>query len=752
MSRIMSRRNSWAALRRIMFMSAWRVALLLALMLLNRPLEAAEYLTIAVAASLTGSSSHVGPEMVNSIQMLVDRVNETGGVAGRLVRLAVYDDASSVETAEQVAEQIGASDALLVLGHLLSVVSLDAGPVYRAAGIPAITGSAASDAITVTNPYYFRMIPALGTQGTMIAAYLRDALQVNRTTIIYSDDTFGRTLTNSFAAEFGKDGAVVQLFPYSSRAPDAVQQRWDIVARLLAVPNPGSIFLAMVDTDVRDFLVDLKRSGVQVPIMGSQSLGRDVFLSLFADLPEERRSPGYFAEGVYATSPTILDTANKDVLSFAEAYARRFGSEPGWTAVKYYEAAQAAISALKNVEIGNTPDSRRQDRNRIRAYLEGRQNAPSAIPGLTGPIYFDDDRNRVESFRLGRFQSGRFVSAPIQFSRIYDLSLLDVKSRMTSGQIIQIAGNYYWKQHVVYTGIDVNTVDRIDLRDSTFSIDFYLWMRHAPQDDIASVDFPDLIRGNFDPGNPVTQGDTDGLTYRLYRIKGEFKNSFELRDYPFDAQSLTIRFANSGLTRDQVVYAVDSIGLKPAVNSRDIMHRDPQVFEQWRLRAVSHLRDDLVLTSTLGDPRAFNSARILELPGFKTTIEVQRHSAIFLIKNLFPLGLLSMVLYSTLFFPESLLKERVTVPVASMLSAALFLTASNSKLPEINYTTALEFIFYVFFLQCLFCIIVALVEERLRLVGLKSLSRAVDATSHIVFPVIVAATIIKFVLAYADRF
>jgi hypothetical protein len=66
MSRIMSRRNSWAALRRIMFMSAWRVALLLALMLLNRPLEAAEYLTIAVAASLTGSSSHVGQQHPNA--------------------------------------------------------------------------------------------------------------------------------------------------------------------------------------------------------------------------------------------------------------------------------------------------------------------------------------------------------------------------------------------------------------------------------------------------------------------------------------------------------------------------------------------------------------------------------------------------------------------------------------------------------------------------------------------------------------
>src|SRR3954463_11255221 len=84
----------------------------------------------------------------------------------------------------------------------------------------------------------------------------------------------------------------------------------------------------------------LKRGGVQVPIVGSQSLGREIFQSLFADLPEEKRSPGHFAEGVYATSPVILDAANKDTLDFAEGYSDRFGREPGWTAVKYYEAAQ----------------------------------------------------------------------------------------------------------------------------------------------------------------------------------------------------------------------------------------------------------------------------------------------------------------------------------------------------------------------------------------------------------------------------
>jgi hypothetical protein len=65
------------ALRRTAFVLVWSAALLLAMIPQSRKPSAAEFLTIAVAAPLTGSSSHVGPEMVNSVQMLVDRVNES---------------------------------------------------------------------------------------------------------------------------------------------------------------------------------------------------------------------------------------------------------------------------------------------------------------------------------------------------------------------------------------------------------------------------------------------------------------------------------------------------------------------------------------------------------------------------------------------------------------------------------------------------------------------------------------------------
>ena len=69
------------------------------------------------------------------------------------------------------------------------------------------------------------------------------------------------------------------------------------------------------------------------------------------------------------------------------------------------------------------------------------------------------------------------------------------------------------------------------------------------------------------------------------------------------------------------------------------------------------------------------------------------------------------------------------MPVASMLSAALFPTGGQQVALDV-YNTALEYIFYIFFFLCLFCIVVALIEERLRLAGFKAASRRIDTASH----------------------
>jgi len=709
----------------------------------------ADPLTIAIAAPMSGGGRHIGPEIVNAVQMLVDETNRSGGIGGRPLAVRLYDDATSADTARKVAGDIADSPAVAVIGHPHSPVALAAAPIYQKGGI-AILSSAAESSLTADNPVFFRIIPALDTQGRASAIYVREALGLDRATMLYRDDNFGRSLRQSFAEEFTGGGRGqardVQLPPQG--AVDWAK----VVAGLAADPRHGLILLAMQDFDAAQFLVEKRRQGLEAPVMGPQALARDVFVTLFKDQPEEGPRPGIFAEGVYAMAPAILDTANKDTVDFAAAYQARFGTPPGWTGIKYHEAAQALVVALARAEIGNRPDTRDADRRAVRAALAGLDSPRTAAFGLTGPIQFDHDRNRVDSFRVGRFQGGRFVSAPVQFVRIADPTAVDLKRGLAADNIRRIGGDYYWRQRIVYTGLQPVSIDRIETREGFFSADFYLWMRFIDRDGVTAVEFPDMVRGGYDPAKPVAERRTDGMTYLLYRVKGDFRNEFALGDYPFDRQQLAIRLANSRLTRDEVVYAVDA--LPPALPDRGNAAeaagwRTPG---QWEGRQVERFRDEVVSKNSLGDPEAIQSGRALEFSGFKAVVTVQRQVLVFLKKNLLPLGLLTLVVYSTLFYPESVLKERLTVPVAGMLSASVLLAATQNKLGDIGYTTAAEYMFYLFFFVSLMAMLSALTEERLRLGGWKRLSLFVRRSSHLMFPVSVAAACGFLVIHFSDRF
>ena len=108
-------------------------------------------------------------------------------------------------------------------------------------------------------------------------------------------------------------------------------------------------------------------------------------------------------------------------------------------------------------------------------------------------------------FRVGFFRRGRFITAPLQLVPVESLDASDVEEEMEKGHIVSFGGRHYWLQRVVYTGIDINRVNRIDVKQGTFNIDFYLWMRFAGEDDAPTrVEFPALagqgrVRSERDP-------------------------------------------------------------------------------------------------------------------------------------------------------------------------------------------------------------------------------------------------------------
>src|SRR5689334_6423675 len=89
---------------------------------------------------------------------------------------------------------------------------LAAGQGYKAARIPALTGTSVVDALTVDNPYYFRAQTPVSLQGRSIAEYLRHLFKARAISLLYSQDSFGQSFRQGFSEEYDNDKLVARGF------------------------------------------------------------------------------------------------------------------------------------------------------------------------------------------------------------------------------------------------------------------------------------------------------------------------------------------------------------------------------------------------------------------------------------------------------------------------------------------------------------------------------------------------------------
>ena len=519
---------------------------------------------LAFANSLTGPSGSAGTESLVAARIHLDEVNAAGGVDGRRIELKPFDDASSAEAARDNVQAIADSPCLAVLGHYLSTASLAAGTGYKFVGIPALTGTSFVDDLTFDNEFYFRAQTTSSVQGRSIAEYLRAVMKAPVVHLVYSRDRFGRSFVRGFAQGYQQQH--VDAFAFEVDPEARAGSIRELAETLAGQPEPGIIVVGTGADFIAEVVIALRRRGLTVPIMTAGGAGREEFLQGFANEPEETQHPGFFSERLYASPPLIFDSAGAAAQAFAAEYTRRSGRAPDWIAAGAYDATRVMVEALRRAGVRNRPETKEDDRARVRAALARIDGPKTAVPGLTGPLFFDANRDMPNAVRVGFFRRGRFVTAPLQLVPVDHPDATDLAAERDKGRVVSFGTRHYWLQRAVYTGIDVNRVNRIDVRQGSFNIDFYLWMRFAGDDDAPTrVEFPALLdKGAFDPAHPAQTGREDGLNYRLYRIAGDVKASFDLHDYPFDVQTLRLHLQNTEQRRELVTYVIDRFGLRLA--------------------------------------------------------------------------------------------------------------------------------------------------------------------------------------------
>ena len=729
------------------------VVLLLLLLLAWHPWSsgAKAAIVVPVVVPLSGEQADKGHEVANAVDLYFRQVNQSGGIDGHKLRVQPVDDALDANVARQRAQAIVASDALAVVGHLNSVTSTAAGPIYRDGHLLAVTGAATADGVTDGNPYYFRTIFTNSDEGAALAAYAHDVLHFSRATVVESDEAFGTSLTSAFVAAFTHaGGTVAPTLNYAIEPDKTTASVQATTAALAADPDPGIVLLAITsDTGARDVMVAARRAGISPHFLGADSTGGDTFPQRFQAEPEEQTQPGYFTEGMYAGSPIIFDSANNTAQAFAQAYKQAFGHDPGWEEAKFYDAAHVIVEALIKAHPRFDHNDRDSDRQSVRNALASFNSPQATIDTTTGPIFFNSHNSVAQPVRLGQYLHGGFISAPDQLEAVTNLGEVNIPAELAAGTIVQLGDQYAWKQRVVYTGIDVNQISHIDQSKGTFTADFYLWFRYSGDDDVLNAEILNAADKSFDPKSPLTADDVNGLHHKLYRVRGDFKAEYDFHDYPFDRQVLTIEIQNQHLPRSRVIYAIDagSHGASTAGAGTNPVRS----LTSWTLKAQQQFQDTAKTTSTRGYDTASTSDASTEYSTRYIALTVQRRSTVFLAKTLLPLMLLTLGVFCTLFFPFSLIKERLTIAISAMLAAAVLLTSINNGL-DAGYTISVEYVFYLFFGLCLFSIVVALALERLVEAKQHSVARRLVWSSQLLYVLTIVSLVAIYALRFSNRF
>ena len=696
--------------KRTKFLSILTLVFIVTIVLANcaplSQLGSARAITIAVVDDSESSSGRPNAQSIYSGAWLaVQEFNDQ--TSGFNINLVPYGDESDPKIAQQVAEQIAKSQAVAVIGHSTNEAAMAAGAVYNQAEIPFLSVNPTTAQLTRDYPYAFRVMYTAEQEAVYLATYLRKIQGQDKASIIFTDDQYGTALKKQFSNTFTGLGGKVTLTGNASQ-----QKPQDIVNKLITAADVGTVFIAADEATAAKLLIELKRKGVTYPIVGASTMAKSEFAKAISG---QNEGTPYFVDGVSVTCLLIFDSADKYANNFLSDYRTLISSVSGGDDSQLsvpddkvkngYDAALTLIAAIQRARVNDTDNV--ITGTEIYNELAGMETPETGVRGIGGPVYFDLSHNVARSPRFGIYQNGDVISAVIQFipiTRPEQFKADDLKKQIENGRITTVDGKYAYVANIVYAGMDIIDIEDVDIKTSTYKMDFYLWVRYranSQDEDFKPADiiFSNASGSDVDERTLVRPSETDesGMTTETYRVTGTFKNQFLFYEYPFDHQKLVIQFRNQNATTSFVQYVVDRIGMKDTGKDGLLEHfRDNGAYESlfgWRVADAFAEQSIFATTSTLGDPQNFGRNTTTEFSLINVGIDVQRTSLQFIIKSLLPLLFTLILAYITFFLPLGH-SERLGVGSTALLTTAFFHLNLASSLPEIGYTVAMEYLFY----------------------------------------------------------
>ena len=566
---------------------------------------------LALVAPLSGESSSVGKAYLNGVRMVLDDINQQGGVNGKQIILDTYDDRNKHQLATKRAEEIiQRQQAVGVIGHHYSSCSIAGGDIYKQYGIPAISPTSTNINVTLNNPWYFRVTFHDNYQARFLANYAVKILQKKHFILIRESQAYGSYLSKIFEQKIMRlQGDFHEKHTFNTQKSSIEKQLQEIVQSIHQKKyseDDTLIFIASHVPEGIQLIKMIRENNMNHVILLPDSFAGKSFVKKIISLPLEKMSPGYYTNNIYVASPFIYDIANKSAQIFKQQYTEKYGDAPDWRAAFAYDAARIMIHAIQKTRITGDWEVLKQERQSIRDCLLSMNTRAKGIYGLTGLTWFNRNGDSEKPLSIGTFYQKNLVSASTQL-KVVDRSYSEktIQKKIDDHSIVVIDGQYMNLTNVINTGIHINSIEEVDYNDQTHLLDFYIWFKYNGNIDVSNIHFLN-VKTPVVLGNPIQKEELNGEHYEMYHARGKFALNTSEMFVEAGSNMLGFSFHHSTKTVKNLVYVSDISGMNNNTDQIMIEHLNyslPMVSNTGYFVQKLIYFSDIVYKNVFGNPK-----------------------------------------------------------------------------------------------------------------------------------------------------
>lgn len=344
-------------------------------------------LSVGLLGPFSGEASGYGVTYQRVAQIAAKKINDAGGVGGRMIQFEVEDGGCNADqTNKAINSLVSIKKVKVIIGGFCSSETLTSAPVVEQNKVVLLSPGSSNPDITKAGEYIFRNYPSDLAQGGALAELAKNK-GYKKVGVLTEEQPYTEGIADAFSGSFSKSGGQTVVEKFTTDASDFRTQ----ITKLQAAKV--DLFFVNSQTPVKGALIvkQLQEAGIKGPLFIN-----DATIGGVKEVVEKYKE---YLEGSFGAEVSY-DKNNSEMQNLFTTYKAEHGEDmqhPSYMATTY-DAVHIIKEAVEKVG---------EDGAKIKDYLytvKGRK-------GLAGTLSFDQNGDPDESFRhsLRVIQNGAVV-------------------------------------------------------------------------------------------------------------------------------------------------------------------------------------------------------------------------------------------------------------------------------------------------------------------------------------------------------